>query len=316
MEKIGLFIEFKDGGIKPAVFGMITGARGEGGDLSALVVNRDPADCEKELGEYGVDRIIGITAAGGGWHPDLWADALVQAMAAFGIQTLLGVTSPQGRDILPRVAAQLDAPLLMDCLEVDLETHVARTTRYSGKTVAAVRLTGTQRIYGVRANAVPAAPSPSEPSVETFTPAETELPDLTVLETTPGRGDAVDLAEADVILSGGRGMKNGENFKILFDCARTMNAAVGSSRVAVDEGWVPYAMQVGQTGTKVNPKVYIACGISGSIQHFAGMKSSDIIIAINADPNAAIISKSDYYAVMDLFEVVPRLTKRLEEDRR
>ncbi|MFW5636876.1 MAG: electron transfer flavoprotein subunit alpha/FixB family protein, partial [Thermodesulfobacteriota bacterium] len=250
MEKIGLFIEFKDEEIKPAAFGMITGARKEDRDLCALVVNRKPADCKKELGEYGVDRVIGITAADGAWHPDLWADALVQAMAAFGIQTLLGVTSPRGRDILPRVAAQLDAPLLMDCLNVDLETHVARTTQYSGKTVATIRLTGTHRIYGVRANAVPAVPSPSEPSVETFTPAEADLPEMTVLETTPGRGDAVDLAEADVIFSGGRGMKNGENFKILIDCARTMNAAVGASRVAVDEGWVPYAMQVGQTGTK------------------------------------------------------------------
>ncbi len=316
MEKIGMVIEYKDEEIKPAAFGMITGARKEDRDLYALVVNRKPADCKKELGEYGVDRVIGITAADGAWHPELWADALVQAMAAFGIQTLLGVTSPRGRDILPRVAAQLDAPLLMDCLDVDLEKHTARTTRYSGKTVATIRLTGTHRIYGVRANAVPAVPSPSEPSVETFTPAEADLPEMTVLETTPGRGDAVDLAEADVIFSGGRGMKNGENFKILIDCARTMNAAVGASRVAVDEGWVPYAMQVGQTGTKVNPKVYIACGISGSIQHFAGMKSSDIIIAINTDPNAAIISKSDYYAVADLFEVIPRLTKRLEEDRR
>ena len=313
MEKIGLFIEFKDEEIKPAAFGMITGARKEGRDLYALVVNRDPADCREELGEYGVDRIIGITAADGAWHPDLWADGLVQAMAAFDIQTLLGVTSPQGRDILPRVAAQLDAPLLMDCLDVDLETHTARTTQYSGKTVATIRLTGAHRIYGVRANAVPAVPSPSEPATETFIPAEADLPEMTVLETTPGRGDAVDLAEADVILSGGRGMKNGENFKVLFDCARTMNAAVGASRVAVDEGWVPYAMQVGQTGTKVNPKVYIACGISGSIQHFAGMKSSDIIIAINTDPNATIISKCDYYAVADLFEVIPRLGKRLAE---
>lgn len=316
MEKIGLFIEFKDGDIKPAAFGMITGARGEGRELWALVVNQDPAGCKEALAEYGVDRVIGITAADGGWHPDIWADALVQAMAAFEIRTLLGVTSPQGRDILPRAAAQLDAPLVMDCLEVDLQNHVARTTQYSGKTVAAIRLTGTHRIYGVRANAVPATPRPNEPTVETFAPAEAELPEMTVLETIPGRGDAVDLAEADVILSGGRGMKNGENFKILFDCARTMNAAVGASRVAVDEGWVPYAMQVGQTGTKVNPKVYFACGISGSIQHFAGMKSSDIIIAINTDPNAAIVSKCDYYAVADLFDILPLLTRRLEAERR
>ena len=106
-------------------------------------------------------------------------------------------------------------------------------------------------------------------------------------------------------------MKNGENFKVLQDCARAMGAAVGASRVAVDEGWVPYTFQVGQTGTKVNPKVYIACGISGSVQHFAGMKSSEMIIAVNKDPGAAIISKCDYFIIGDLFEIIPLVTREL-----
>ncbi|WP_373500178.1 electron transfer flavoprotein subunit alpha/FixB family protein, partial [Desulfococcus sp.] len=134
---------------------------------------------------------------------------------------------------------------------------------------------------------------------------------LTVLASKPGQAGTVDLAEADIILSGGRGMKNGENFKVLQDCARAMGAAVGASRVAVDEGWVPYTFQVGQTGTKVNPKVYIACGISGSVQHFAGMKSSGMIIAVNKDPGAAIISKCDYFIIGDLFEIIPLVTREL-----
>ena len=110
-------------------------------------------------------------------------------------------------------------------------------------------------------------------------------------------------------------MKNGDNFNILFDCAKLLGAAVGASRPAVDSGWVPYTMQVGQTGVKVNPKVYIACGISGSVQHFAGMKTSGLIIAINSDPNAAIISLCDYYIIGDLYEIVPRLTERLKSFR-
>ena len=107
-------------------------------------------------------------------------------------------------------------------------------------------------------------------------------------------------------------MKNGENFNLLFECAQKLNAAVGSSRVAVDSGWVPYAMQVGQTGEKVSPKVYIACGISGSIQHFAGMKTSGMVIAINPDKTAAIMSNCDYFAVADALEIIPEITKLLE----
>jgi electron transfer flavoprotein alpha subunit len=122
----------------------------------------------------------------------------------------------------------------------------------------------------------------------------------------------VDLSEADVIISGGRGVKGEENFKLLRDCAAPLNAAVGASRVAVDNGWVPYAMQVGQTGVKVNPKVYLACGISGSIQHYAGMKTSGMIIAINSDPEAPIMANCDYFVVGDLFEILPALAKALK----
>ena len=116
-----------------------------------------------------------------------------------------------------------------------------------------------------------------------------------------------------MIISGGRGLKNSDNFSILFDCAQVIGAAVGASRVAVDAGWVPYTMQVGQTGKTVSPKVYIACGISGSVQHFAGMKTAGMIIAINQDLEAAITKKCDYFAVADLFEVVPLLTRQLKQ---
>ena len=134
------------------------------------------------------------------------------------------------------------------------------------------------------------------------------------MEYIPEEAGTQNLSEADVIISGGRGLKNGENFNLLFDCAKAIgNAAVGASRVAVDEGWVPYAMQVGQTGTKVNPKVYIACGISGSVQHLAGMKTAGLIIAINTDATAAIIDHSDYYVIGDLFTILPALTRQLNQ---
>ena len=135
---------------------------------------------------------------------------------------------------------------------------------------------------------------------------------LTLKEIKQGDSSGVDLTEADIIIAGGRGMENSKNFSVIFKCAEKMRAAVGASRVAVDEGWVPYAMQVGQTGKTVSPKVYIACGISGSVQHFAGMKSSAMIIAINKDAGAAIMKRCDYFVAADLFEILPALTARLK----
>ncbi len=311
MKKIGLFIEFKDDEIKPANDGMVTMAQGDGHELFALVVNADAAACRERLSAYGVSAVVDITAGGGAWHPDGWADAVVQAMNACGIETLMGLTSPQGRDLLPRIAAVLDAPLVMDCVGVDLDRNVARTTQYSGKAMAEIQLTGRHHIYGIRAGAVSPAPRAAAAEVHAFSAVEPTASGIEVLSTRPGEAGTVDLAEADIIIAGGRGMKSGENFKLLQDCARAMGAAVGASRVAVDEGWVPYTFQVGQTGSKVNPKVYIACGISGSVQHFAGMKSSEMIIAVNKDPGAAIIGKCDYYIVGDLFEIIPEVTRAL-----
>ncbi|RUA01581.1 MAG: electron transfer flavoprotein subunit alpha/FixB family protein, partial [Deltaproteobacteria bacterium] len=119
----------------------------------------------------------------------------------------------------------------------------------------------------------------------------------------------------EIIISGGRGMKNGENFQILQECAQVMGAAVGASRVAVDNGWVPHSMQVGQTGTTVCPKLYIACGISGSIQHFAGMKTAGTIVCINTDPDAAMMQQCDYGIAGDLFKIIPALTRQLKAHR-
>ncbi len=314
MERIALMIEFKDGQVKKANFGMATLVRRAGLACCGLVVNAPAEDAGAALAPYGVEQIIAVRAAGpdGAWNPDRWAGAVAAAMERFGISQLIGLTSPQGRDLLPRVAARLDAPLVMDCIDIDLQNRLARTTQYSGKTLADIRLTGRRAVYGLRLNAVEAQKAPTAVEILPFEYAAGDDPGLKVIETRCGDAGTQNLAEADVIFSGGRGLKNGENFKLLFDCARLVpGAAVGASRVAVDAGWVPYRMQVGQTGVKVNPRVYIACGISGSVQHFAGMKSSGMIIALNTDPQAAIISNCDYYAVADLFEVLTELQRQL-----
>jgi electron transfer flavoprotein alpha subunit len=314
MEKIALLIEFKAGKVKPATFGMATLLRRARKTAYALIVNESAEEARVALEPYGVEQVVAIRAGGpgAGWNPAAWAEAIVAAMEHFGITHLVGLTTPQGRDLLPRIAAQLDAPLIMDCLEVDLDRRLVKTTQYSSKTVATIQMNGRQFVYGLRANVVDAQKTPVVAEVLTFDYTPDSDGGFEILETRSGDGEGQDLAEADLIFSGGRGMKSGENFKLLFECARLINgAAVGASRAAVDSGWVPYRMQVGQTGVKVNPKVYIACGISGSVQHFAGMKASGMIIAINTDPNAAIVAKCDYYAIADLFDILPELKKGL-----
>jgi electron transfer flavoprotein alpha subunit len=290
---------------------MAATARGDNRRLVALVVDA-PADMAKtDLEAYGVDRIVAIDSGASGWNPAAQAAAVVAAMDHHEITSLLGLTSPTGRDLLPRIAAQLDAPLVMDCVDIDLDTHRVTTSQYSGKTTAAIALHGECYIYGLRANVITPVAAPVDARIEEFSFNMTDISSFEIIETRSDEAGGQYLAEADVILSGGRGFKNGENFKLLHDCARHLNASVGASRVAVDNGWVPYAMQVGQTGIKVNPKVYMAVGISGSVQHFAGMKTARMIIAINTDENAAIMANCDYFVVGDLFEILPALEKAL-----
>ena len=314
MEKVALLIEFKAGRVKKANFGMATLVRRAGKTMCAFVINDSAVEAQAALEPYGVQQVVAIRAGGpsAAWDPARWAAAVAAAMDRFGITQLVGLTTPQGRDLLPRIAAQLDAPLIMDCLEVDLDRRVVKTTQYSGKTVATIQLSGRHFICGLRDNTVEAQKAPVAAELLSLDYASDDDGGFEVLETLSDGGETLNLAEADVIISGGRGMQSGENFQLLFDCARLINgAAVGASRVAVDLGWVPYRMQVGQTGVKVNPKVYIACGLSGSIQHFAGMKSAGLILAINTDPNAAIMANCDYYAVADLFDVLPELQRQL-----
>jgi electron transfer flavoprotein alpha subunit len=313
MEKIGILIDIKDGELKKTNFGVITLARGDARELYAFVFNGKAEEYKTQLQQYGIAKIINITSPDGQieWNPAVWAGAVIAAMKAHDITTLCGLTSAQGKDVLPRIAAALDAPLVMDCLDIDLNAHTAEKSQYSGKTIATVKLKGKHFLYGIRPNASQAASAPCEAEIIHFQ-VSLDCQDLVATEVKHQAASGVDLTEADVIISGGRGMREPENFKILFECADAIGAAVGASRVAVDAGWVPHTMQVGQTGATVSPKVYIACGISGSIQHFAGMKTSGMIVAINTDPEANIAQNCDYHIGADLFEIIPLLTQALK----
>jgi electron transfer flavoprotein alpha subunit len=316
MSNIGVLIETDDRGVKESNFGVITAARGgDDADIHAFVLDGSAGGCKEALQSYGVSKVVALGAAGGDLdsRPDLQAAALVEAIHHFSLSALLGLSSAVGRDLLARVAALMDAPLVQDCIGLDLGAQTVTKSHFSGKTVATIKLTASPFICGLRANVIEAHSAPCEAEMLDYTAAVQDPGKLVVKAVKQSQSGAVDLTEANIIITGGRPIDSAENFQILHECAQLLGAAVGASRAAVDAGFAPHSMQVGQTGKTVSPRLYIGCGLSGSVQHFAGMKTSKIIVAVNTDKDAPIFGKCDYGIIGNLFEVVPVLTEVLKE---
>ena len=312
MANIGVLIESGTGGIKETNFGVITAARRRAGDtLFAFLLNGDAAAAKDALQAYGVQKIIGVSAAAPdfGERPELQSAALQAALQHFEITALIGLSSPTGRDLLARVAAALDAPLVQDCLNIDLNAGTVVKSHFSGRTTATLRLTGHPFICSMRPNTLEPVQAPAAAEVARFQAPVQDAGRMRVKEIKKAGTGALDLTEANIIITGGRAIGSADNFKMLRDCAQALGAAVGASRAAVDAGYAPHSMQVGQTGKTVSPKLYIACGVSGAVQHFAGMKTAKVIVAINSDKDAPIFGKSNYGIIGDIFEVVPLLTE-------
>jgi len=307
MSEIGVWMELDENGIKAAGFGVITAAR-TGGKVAALLFTDDGESYRAELERYGVEKIVALSAQG----PEERAMALAAAAREFGFSAVLGLSSARGRDLLARCACALDAPLSLDVTGVDFAAGTVEKSHFSGKTTATLLLKGDVMVCGLRPNVFEAAESQAPAEVVTFSDAAAAPGRIDVLEVKKGQIGAVDLTEAEIIITGGRPMDSADNFSILRTCAEELGAAVGASRAAVDAGFAPHSMQVGQTGKTVSPKLYIGCGLSGSVQHFAGMKTSKVIVGINTDKDAPIFGKCDYGLVADLFEVVPVLTEALK----
>ena len=312
MATVGVFLESAGGHPKPLLAGALAAARGH--RVVGLVTQDAAAAAEPFLAAHGGGKLVVLPGApsAGEWPETRLAAFLVAAVKAEKIDILVGLATPLGRDVLPRTAALLDAPLVLDAVRVDFAAGVVRQPMYSGKVWADMKLGPGPSVVGLRLNAIPAAPATG--TVETVTFSGTIALDVRIKLVEVKRKDhsgVPELTGARVIVSGGRPMAKWDNFTILFECAKVMGGAVGASRAAVDAGMAPYEMQVGQTGKTVNPDLYIACGLSGSVQHFAGMKTSKVIVAINNDPHAPIFTKCDYGIVADLFDAVPALTKAL-----
>lgn len=275
-----------------------------GGDLSNVTAALEPSGTSK------------ITVLD---HPSLSAYSPEgYANAAFAYLSKqspeLIVAGGQGKDFMPRLAAKFGVGIANDCTAFSVAGGKVTVRRpvYAGKCSKAVEFLKSPVLLTLRPNVFAPQATAKSPAIEKV-PIDPGQIRTQVAEVMAAGSKKIELTEADIIISGGRSLGSADNFKILHDCAAVIGAAVGSSRAAVDAGYAPHSMQVGQTGKTVSPKLYIACGISGAIQHLAGMRTSKVIVAINKDPEAPIFQKADYGIVGDLFQVVPQLTEALKK---
>jgi len=323
MANIFAFAEARGGELRKIAFEAVTAARAladaSGGSVHALLVGA-PGIAAKapQLAQYGADTVIVVEhAAFEKYNAEATAALAAERIKSGGYGVAIFPTSALGSDLAPRVAAKLGVGLVTDvtALSLDGGAVVAKHPVNIGKVIATVKITSTPALVGIRANSFTPAESAKAGTVETAAPVgDPSAARVVVTEVKVGGGAKLDLGEAPVIVAGGRGLKGPEHFTLVEDLASAFgNAAVGATRVVTDEGWRPHSDQIGQTGRLVSPQLYVAVGISGAIQHLAGMRTSKTIVAINKDKEAPIFKVADYGIVGDLFEIVPALTAAVKE---
>ena len=253
----------------------------------------------------------------GGYAPAAWAAAVAGLAGRVGAGAVVAAGSDRGNEVLAHVAARLEQPFAANCVDVlgDGPVRVPRH-RWGGSLLEEARVHGAPALLSVAPHAVAANEAPGAPRVDPFAP-DLEPADLVVCvsETVDEAGGGVSLADAKVVVSGGRGVGSAEGFAIIEELAGLLGGAVGCSRVVTSAGWRPHTDQVGQTGTKISPDLYVACGISGATQHIAGCKGAKKLLAINADPEAPILASADYAVIGDLHEIVPAISAELRKAR-
>lgn len=315
----GVFVitEQRDGEFRKVSFEAVSEGRriadGLSTELAAVVLGSGIEGIAGDLAKYGADKILAaddpaLADYTTGAYTNVLAELIKNSDPAV---VILGATM-QGKDLVGRLAARLDAGVAMDCVAIKLENGQLTYTRpmYGGKVFADVQIEGDLQIVAIRPNVMTIVESDKGGTVEKPAVNAGEVKTV-VLEKTMDTGDKVELTEADIVVSGGRG--TGGDFSVIEALAAALGGAVGASRSAVDEGWRPHSDQVGQTGKVVSPTLYVACGISGAIQHLAGMSTSKFIVAINKDPEAPIFSKADFGIVGDLFDMVPAVAEEVKK---
>jgi len=312
MAKVFVVAEHRDGRLKKSTFELLGASAAAGNETHAILLGDGIAELAKELGQYGAQKVhVAQNPALKLYSAEAYTKAVVQIAKAGGAEIVLASHTPTGRDFMPRVAAQMNVGLASDCTQLAFEGAKIKVRRpvYSGKATAEVEFVGSgPQMATIRANAL-GIPKPDASKSAEVINENVDLGGLKtkVLEVIKGTSARPDVTEASIVVSGGRSLKSADNFKILEDLADVLGAAVGASRAAVDSGFRPHRDQVGQTGKVVSPTLYMAFGISGAIQHLAGMRTSKVIVAVNSDPEAPIFQLADYGIVGDLFAIVPLL---------
>ncbi len=318
--------ETRAGELRKVAFEAVTAARAladtEGGEVHAILFG-GPGIAAKApvLGRYGADVVILVEHPGfANRNPEAEAATTAERARAGGYRAVVMSASQQGRDLAPRVAAKLGAPIASDviALEAQGDTLVVRKPAYAGKVIVTSSVAGAPVVVTLRPGQITPAENAKAGRVESAQPAaDPTASRVVVRELVQQSKGRPDLGEAPIIVAGGRGLKAPENFKLVEELADAFgNAAVGATRAVTDEGWRPHSDQIGQTGRSVSPELYVAVGISGAIQHIAGMRTSKTIVAINKDKEAPIFKIADYGVVGDVFEVVPALTNAVRDARR
>lgn len=324
MANVFAFVETRGGEIRKVGLEAVTAARMladklGGGEVHALVMG-PPGVAAKapQIGEHGADVVMVVEQGDlANYNPEVATATAADRIKSGGYRAAVFSTSAQGRDLAPRVAARLGVSVVTDVLSFDIDggSIVVRHPMNIGKVIATIAINSQPAIIAMRPNVIAPAKNPKAGRIETVQPAvDPASSRVKVVETKQGGRGKVDLAEAPVVVAGGRGLKAAENFKLVEDLAAAFgNAAVGATRAVTDDGWRPHSDQIGQTGRLVSPELYVAVGISGAVQHLAGMRTSKTIVAVNKDKDAPIFKVADYGIVGDVFEVIPALTEAVRE---
>ena len=324
MAKVLVIGEQRDGKLKKSTLELVGAMAASGHSTSVILLGESGLkSLGGELGTYGASRVlVAENAAFKLYSAEAYAGAISVLVQAETPDYLIAAHSPQGKDLMPHLSQRLDAGLASDCNSITCPSTGAWTVRrpvYAGKASVEVEFMGTgPKLISVRPNTFGAPKTGGTGSAEILDVSSKVSAALSglkskTLEVVKGNSARPDVTEAAIVVSGGRSLKSAENFKLLEDMADVLGAAVGASRAAVDAGFRPHRDQVGQTGKVVSPSLYVACGISGAIQHLAGMRTSKTIVAINTDPEAPIFQVADYGIVGDLFGLVPLLTQELKK---
>jgi electron transfer flavoprotein alpha subunit len=318
MSNVLVFAELRGAEPKKITYEMLSAAKkiaaATGGAVLAAAIGNGLAGLGAKLGAYGASKVFvvnGVDKYNTDGYANILAGVIKQAAPAV---VLIGATA-LGKDLAPRVAVKAGGGLASDIIgyRMDGANFIAKRPVFAGKAFIEVAFVGAPAVATVRPNTLPADAPGASAAEEVAVAADLGAPKTQVVEIVAGASGKLDLTEADRIVSGGRGMKDRANFKIIEEMADVIGATVGASRAAVDAGYADQAQQVGQTGKVVNPTLYIACGISGAIQHLAGMRTSKVIVAVNKDPEAPIFQVADYGLVADLFDAVPMMTQEFKK---